>query len=114
MILCYNKPADMSYLGWEKQALPLGNGKIGVKVFGGESCELIHFNEKTLWSGGKDVPGYNGGISNPDKGAGMREIQTLLSDGSSGSKPSASVRFFFVRPWLFFVFTSRKFSPAFR
>ncbi len=85
MIICYNKPADMSYLGWEKQALPLGNGKIGVKVFGGESCELIHFNEKTLWSGGKDVPGYNGGISNPDKGAGMREIQELLSKGDRKS-----------------------------
>ncbi|MBQ4266720.1 MAG: glycoside hydrolase N-terminal domain-containing protein, partial [Clostridia bacterium] len=38
MILCYNKPADMSYLGWSNRALPLGNGKIGVKVFGGESC----------------------------------------------------------------------------
>ena len=81
MILCYNKPADMSYLGWEKQALPLGNGKIGVKVFGGEDCELIHFNEKTLWSGGKDVPGFCGGISNPDKGKGMREIQELLIKG---------------------------------
>ena len=82
MILCYNKPADMSYLGWEKQALPLGNSKIGVKVFGGESCELIHFNEKTLWSGGKDVPSFNGGISNADKGKAFREIQTLLNNGN--------------------------------
>ena len=82
MILCYNKPADMSYLGWSNQALPLGNGKIGAKVFGGESCELIHFNEKTLWSGGKDVPSFNGGISNPDKGKAMREIQALLNNGN--------------------------------
>lgn len=82
MILCYNKPADMSYLGWSNQALPLGNGKIGAKVFGGESCELIHFNEKTLWSGGKDVPSFNGGISNPDKRKAMREIQALLNNGN--------------------------------
>ena len=75
----------MSYYGWENEALPLGNGKIGAKVFGGMECELIHFNEKTLWSGGKDVPGYNGGISNPDKGAGMREIQKLLSKGDRKS-----------------------------
>ena len=69
MFLCYKEPAHMSYLGWENQALPLGNGKIGAKVFGGKEVELIHFNEKTLWSGGKDVPGYCGGIKNADKGA---------------------------------------------
>ena len=82
MILCYDKPADMSYLGWEKQALPLGNGKIGVKVFGGQNCELIHFNEKTLWSGGKDVPTFNGGVNNADKGKALREIQELLGNGA--------------------------------
>lgn len=30
-----------------------------------------------------------------------------------GSNSSTSMRFFFVRPWLFLVFTSRKFSPEF-
>ncbi len=83
MILCYDQAADMSYLGWEKSALPLGNGKIGAKIFGGTDCELIHFNEKTLWSGGKDVPGFNGGISNPDKGAALKEVQSLLEKGKS-------------------------------
>ena len=48
MFLCYKEPANMSYYGWENEALPLGNGKIGAKVFGGMECELIHFNEKTL------------------------------------------------------------------
>ncbi len=81
MILCYNQAADKSYLGWSNQALPLGNGKIGVKVFGGADCELIHFNEKTLWSGGKDVPDFNGGISNPDKGAALKNVQSLLAEG---------------------------------
>ncbi len=68
----------MSYLGWENQALPLGNGKIGAKVFGGKGCELIHFNEKTLWSGGASVEGFCGGIEKGDKGEALREIQALL------------------------------------
>ena len=85
MFLCYKEPAHMSYLGWENQALPLGNGKIGAKVFGGKDCELIHFNEKTLWSGGKDVPGFNGGVKNADKGAALKKIQTLLDKGNTAA-----------------------------
>lgn len=73
----------MSYFGWENEALPLGNGKIGAKVFGGVECELIHFNEKTLWSGGKDVEGFNYGVKNADGGASLREIQTLLAKGDT-------------------------------
>ncbi len=83
MFLCYKEPAHMSYLGWENEALPLGNGKIGAKVFGGKECELIHFNEKTLWSGGADVKGYCGGISNPDRGQALKKIQDLLDNGAS-------------------------------
>ncbi len=83
MNLCYKESAHSSYLGWENDALPLGNGRIGAKVFGGKSCELIHFNEKTLWSGGKDVEGFSGGIENADSGKSFREIQDLLADGKT-------------------------------
>ena len=82
MYLCYKKPADYNYNGWEKQALPLGNGKIGAKVFGGIQCELIQFNEKTLWSGGPGVQGYNHGVSNADNGKAFREIRQQLLDGN--------------------------------
>lgn len=81
MYLCYGQPASMNYFGWENEALPLGNGKIGAKVFGGDKCELISFNEKTLWSGGSDVDGYTDGIANPDGGKSMREISALLMKG---------------------------------
>lgn len=81
MYLCYRQPADYNYNGWEKQALPLGNGKIGAKIFGGIQCELIQFNEKTLWSGGPDVSGYNYGVTNADNGKAFREIQQQLLDG---------------------------------
>lgn len=89
MILCYNKPANMSYLGWETEALPLGNGKIGAKVFGGVECELIHFNEKTLWSGGSEVPGWCAGIKNADKGAALKKIQCLLDEGQDKQATAA-------------------------
>lgn len=82
MFLCYKEPANMSYYGWENEALPLGNGKIGAKVFGGMECELIHFNEKTLWSGGKDVEGFNYGVKLNDKGEALRELQSLLGNGN--------------------------------
>ncbi len=85
MFLCYKEPAHMSYLGWENQALPLGNGRIGAKVFGGKDVELIHFNEKTLWSGGKDAVGFNGGVKNADRGAALKEIQQLLDKGNTAA-----------------------------
>ncbi len=85
MYLCYKEPAHMSYFGWENEALPLGNGRIGAKVFGGVQTELIHFNEKTLWSGGKDAEGFDGGIGNADKGKAFREIQELLSKGDTNA-----------------------------
>ena len=50
--LSYNQPAAASYDGWEKQALPVGNGEMGAKVFGLIGEERIQYNEKTLWSGG--------------------------------------------------------------
>ena len=57
MYLCYNKPASFSFAGWQKEAMALGNGSIGAKVFGGAQCELIQFNENSLFSGSKDVFG---------------------------------------------------------
>ena len=61
--LSYNQPAAASYDGWEKQALPVGNGEMGAKVFGLIGEERIQYNEKTLWSGGPqpDSTDYNGG-----------------------------------------------------
>lgn len=85
MYLCYNTPASYNYFGWERQALPLGNGKIGAKIFGGIQCELIQFNEKTLWSGGSEIEGYSCGITNPDKGVAFRKIQSLLMSGNRKS-----------------------------
>ena len=46
--LWYSSPATK----WEQEALPLGNGRIGVMFFGGVESEQFNINEKSLWSGG--------------------------------------------------------------
>lgn len=40
---------------WE-QALPIGNGRIGGMVFGGNYYEMIYINEETLWTGNPKRP----------------------------------------------------------
>jgi len=52
--LWYDKPAA----DWERESLPLGNGALGVGVFGTLASERLTLNEKTLWTGG---PGSGGG-----------------------------------------------------
>lgn len=47
--LWYKTAAD----DWMK-AMPLGNGRIGAMVYGGEGCERIAINEISLWSGQHD------------------------------------------------------------
>lgn len=46
MKLWYDKPA----LDWN-QALPLGNGRLGVMVFGTPAVEHLQLNEETIWAG---------------------------------------------------------------
>ncbi|HEX6638488.1 MAG TPA: glycoside hydrolase family 95 protein [Steroidobacteraceae bacterium] len=53
-LLWYDEPAT----DWEKEALPIGNGRIGAMVFGGPNTEHLQIAEKSLWTGG---PGSEGG-----------------------------------------------------
>ncbi len=52
-ILWYDKPAK----SWEKEALPIGNGRMGAMFFGGTEQERIQFNEQSLWSGDNNWDG---------------------------------------------------------
>ena len=62
-VLTYKRPASTIYKGWEEEALPIGNGSLGAKIFGLIGAERIQFNEKSLWSGGPlpDSSDYQGG-----------------------------------------------------
>jgi len=49
--LRYTQPAPDTHEGWEREALPLGNGRIGTMLFGQLARERVQFNDVTLWTG---------------------------------------------------------------
>ena len=49
--LRYDAPAPDTHAGWERQALPIGNGRLGAMVFGQVGREHLQFNDITLWTG---------------------------------------------------------------
>lgn len=51
LTLRYDRPARDDERGWETEALPIGNGRIGAMVFGGPGRERLQFNDITLWTG---------------------------------------------------------------
>lgn len=82
--LWYNQPADASVADdpwrgkddpeWLK-ALPLGNGSLGVMVFGDVNRERIQLNEESMWSGSLDDN------DNPDAWPAQDKIRKLLFEG---------------------------------
>ncbi|GAA0419663.1 hypothetical protein Acor_29480 [Acrocarpospora corrugata] len=88
LTLWYDKPAT----DWETQALPIGNGPLGAKVFGGVATEQIQFNEKTLWSGGPGQAGYDyGNWKTPRPGA-IAEVQQQLDRDGRMSPDSVAAK----------------------
>ena len=77
MVLRYDRPAQDNDQGWEQEALPIGNGRIGAMVFGQPGREHLQFNDITLWTGDDkamgsfqpfgdllvDLPGHEKGVS---------------------------------------------------
>lgn len=51
-----NLPGKDTSDAWESQTLPVGNGRIGGTIFGGNHRERINLNEVSLWSGGPNLP----------------------------------------------------------
>jgi alpha-L-fucosidase 2 len=51
LTLRYARPAQDNDAGWEREALPIGNGRIGAMVFGQPGREHLQFNDITLWTG---------------------------------------------------------------
>jgi len=82
--LWYNQPADASVPddpnGWKDdpewlKALPLGNGSLGVMVFGDVNRERLQLSEESMWSGSPDDN------DNPEAAAAFPEIRRLLFEG---------------------------------
>ena len=51
LTLRYAQPAPDTPEGWEQQALPIGNGRLGAMLFGNLARERLPFNDITLWRG---------------------------------------------------------------
>ncbi len=51
--LWYDKPAEK----WMREALPIGNGRLGCMIFGDTAKEHIQFNEDSLWIGDESDTG---------------------------------------------------------
>ena len=69
-VLWYSRPAEK----WA-EALPVGNGRLGVMVFGGAEAERLQLNEQTIWTGGPYDPTRPGG---PEA---LPEIRRLIFAG---------------------------------
>src|SRR5690606_4727096 len=57
------------------EAVPIGNSRVGAKVFGGPAKEQIQLNEETIWAGepGNNVP--------KNKHSNIVEMRRLLAEG---------------------------------
>lgn len=82
--LWYNEPADATVKddpnGWRDdrewlKALPLGNGSMGVMVFGDVNQERIQLSEESMWSGSVNDN------DNPEAREAQQEIRRLLFEG---------------------------------
>lgn len=70
LVLWYEKPASQ----WV-EALPIGNGRLGVMVFGGTASERLQLNEDTLYAGAPYDP------NNHEALQALPEARRLIFDG---------------------------------
>lgn len=95
--LWYDRPSEIprQALGgapWESQALPLGNGTLGATVFGGLARERIQFNEKSLWTGGPGVPGYDFGDWHEPRPGALEAVQRRIDEDGAADPAEVAAR----------------------
>jgi alpha-L-fucosidase 2 len=79
-MLWYDAPAT----DWEKEALPVGNGRMGAMIFGGVQSERVQISEKSLWTGGPGAEGgYDYGLPKDSQAALVKSIGRKLADGAT-------------------------------
>ncbi|MBN2280733.1 MAG: glycoside hydrolase family 95 protein [Candidatus Marinimicrobia bacterium] len=82
-ILWYDQPARI----WE-EALPLGNGRIGVMVFGKTANERIQLNDDSMWPGN---PGWTEPAGRPED---LEKIRQLLFENRNAEADAMFVEKF--------------------
>ena len=58
-----NVPGKNTKDAWESQTLPIGNGRMGGTIFGGDKLERVTLNEVSLWTGGPNLPNNGSGYA---------------------------------------------------
>jgi alpha-L-fucosidase 2 len=74
LTLWYDEPAT----DWESKSLPIGNGALGMSVFGSVQSEQLQFNEKSLWTGGPGSPGYDFGNWRSPRPTAIADVQNRI------------------------------------
>ena len=87
MRLWYRAPAKK----WT-EALPVGNGRLGAMVFGGQTREQLQLNEDTLWAGGPYTP------DNTNALPALPEVRQLVFAGKYDEAASLVGRSMMARP----------------
>ena len=62
--LWYDEPAPDSNAGWVNRSIPMGNGYMGVNVFGGTASERIQITENSLYDSTEGRGLRRGGLNN--------------------------------------------------
>lgn len=87
--LWYDRPAT----DWQKEALPIGNGRLGAMLFSGVDQEHIQFNESSLWIGDEtDTGAYQafGDIQVSFSAGGLLSAECASGQPSPGSETAAA------------------------
>ncbi|MGJ8643797.1 MAG: glycosyl hydrolase family 95 catalytic domain-containing protein [Luteolibacter sp.] len=62
--LWYDKPAPDNDVGWANRSIPMGNGYMGINVFGGTATDRIQITENSLYDWGQDRGLKRRGLNN--------------------------------------------------
>lgn len=90
----YQQPKQLRGNAWESQGLPIGNGRIGAMVFGGDVRERLALNEISFWSGGENPSmGYEyGPLSGQDQFGCYQPFADFLIEFASSGETSNYTR----------------------
>ncbi|MEU8887841.1 glycoside hydrolase family 95 protein [Streptomyces sp. NPDC048442] len=87
--LWYDRPAA----DWEREALPIGSGDLGAKVFGGVATDQLQLNEKSLWTGGPgSKEGYDHGNWPAPRPGALDEVRRIIDEKGSMHPDEVSER----------------------
>ena len=79
--LWFAAPAPDTGVGFERCAVPIGNGYMGVTVFGGTESETLSISDKEMYNPRDKAPSGNGWGGNPPEGPNGEELMAMSSGG---------------------------------